>query len=150
MFTPEARRIFGPYLDANGQQLFADPVAVSRLLNAETRGNLNQYIDQYNAGDDRAAMLLADAAISAFGLAPFDRKTGQGTLQDEALGLLVHFLQWKEQKKTVPASLPTSAPSMAAAGSPVPEYERRVMELAGRKPMAGRPDSISQPSTPSG
>ena len=150
MFTPEARRIFGPYLDANGQQLFADPVAVSRLLNAETGGNLNQYIDQYNAGDDRAAMLLADAAISAFGLAPFDRKTGVGTLQDEALNLLVQFLHWRGEKKTPPASLRTSAPSTAAPGSPVPEYERRVMELAGRKPMPGRPDSISQPSTPSG
>ena len=136
MFPPEARRIFGPYLDANGQQLFADPVAVSRLLNAETGGNLNAHIDQYNAGNDQAAMLLANAAVVAFGLPPFDRKTGQGTLQDEALNVLVQFLHWREEKKTAPVNLRISAPSMALAGSPppMPEYERKVMELAGRRP----------------
>jgi|SRR5215831_11581769 len=157
MFTTQERRIFGPYCDYDGQQFFADPVAAYRALNGETNGNLAAYIDQYNGGNDRAAAILANAAVVAFGLTPFDRKTGKGTFQDEALELLTAFMAWREEKKTPVAKSPTSAPSTGPPGSPLPmpEYERKIMELArGRPPLTGlRPaavDSTSQPSTPSG
>lgn len=120
MFTEQERRIYGPYQDGRGNQVFADPEAVYRHLMAETAGELNAITSQYNESELGMAIVaerLASAAIVAFDLKPFDKATGQGTLQDDALNLVGNFLDWRDQKKTPPAASPTFAPSMGQDGS---------------------------------
>src|SRR5262249_3807569 len=112
MFTEQQRKIFGPYPNGKGQQLYADPVAAYRVLMFHTDGELNSLLDRYNAdelGLSATAPQLASATCIAFDLEPFDRATGKGTLQDDALALLAQFMEWREEKKTPLVNSPTSA-----------------------------------------
>lgn len=147
MFTPEERRIYGPYYDGQGNQVFADPVAVYRRLVAETAGNLDALLSQYNQGDLGVAGVsfrLANATVAAFELQPFDKATGKGTLQDEALALLGNFLDWRDQKKTPVGNSPISAPPMAQAGLDGYSAAARTAFQAGQ-----RPPSAMRRTTPS-
>lgn len=119
MWQEADRQIF-PYV-VQGQQLWADPIRVLRLLLQHTQGRLNDLCRQANrlldqtrdngpppaepgtpeyvlAQESRGR--LADAAVAAFGLPPFDPFTGQGVLENEAFDVLVAFMDWQEQKKT--------------------------------------------------
>jgi hypothetical protein len=88
-----------------------------RLLLQHTAGRLNDLCAEANrtskdnpqpvqAGTHEYAIsqaargALAEAAIHAFGLPPFDPLTGQGALEDEALAILREFMDWAAQKKT--------------------------------------------------
>jgi hypothetical protein len=154
MFTPEERRIFGPYANAQGQQVYADPVAAYRRLLLYTEGELGTLLDGYQQGElgqARSADMLAQATIKAFELEPFDKATGKGTLQDDALALLSQFLEWRDQKKTPVVNSPTSAPPMEQDGwqeeelrrmkkteAANLEWQQEQRKVLGRRPLATR------------
>jgi hypothetical protein len=119
MFPESVRGIF--QYEYQGQLLHADPIRILRLLSIHTGGRLTQLVEDARHLQDRtkedgppaaqpgtpeyqagkvAVGILADATTQAFGLAPFDPYTGEGTLEAEALELLATFTRWMQQKKT--------------------------------------------------
>lgn len=123
MWSEQDRQIFAAVI--GGQQLYYDPERVLRLLNLHAGGRLNDRITaalqlqdeldpdspgkvlrpraedgspEHLAGLDAKGMLVA-ATLAAFGLAPIDPYTGQGTTESEAYSLLAQFLGWLRSKK---------------------------------------------------
>jgi hypothetical protein len=130
----QERLIYGPYVNAQGEQVYGDPVRIYRRLWTETEGNLAAYIEQNNQSESGpAAGVLADATVKAFDLMPFDSRTGQGTLEEEALSILKHFLDWRELKKKPQNAMPTSPQSM---GSPwtAEEMQQEIVNFAAQNP----------------
>lgn len=138
----DQREIYRFDLPGDGPR-YADPMAVRRRLLAASDGRLWEWARRARehqlalaaAGDapgeeadarraESSARLaecegaMADAAYQAFdGFAPIDPTTGFGTPEAVALGVLRGFLEWLEQKKSPPATSPTSS-SMPAGPSP--------------------------------
>ena len=130
MWQEQDRQIFAYF--ANGAQLWADPIRAHRLMLQHTAGKLNDLIAKANKGAKtehqmpaepgtveyvqalEAKGILAEAATAAFGLMPFDPATGQGTLESEALDVLIQFLAWLDQKKTTGGT--TTSPEHSAPG----------------------------------
>jgi hypothetical protein len=127
MYTDKERRIYGPYHDGR-EPVYADPLAVWRKLTVATRGELAALLARYNengTSQDLAAGPLAEAAVAAFGLVPFDKLTGHGACEDDALWLLGDFLAWRAEKKNGAVTSPTSPaytgyalPSIMKASAP--------------------------------
>jgi len=112
MYSEDERRIFGPYANGTGNMVFCDPLAAKRKLNIVAGGDLNGLIAMYN-GEDQAARgmaieQLAQAAVVAFSLMPFDPLTGQGVTEGESMSVLRHFLDWLEKKNPSIEISPTS------------------------------------------
>lgn len=122
MWAEQDRQIFS--FVYKGEMRFADPVKVVRLMLQHTAGlwdrickDVNRLYPSRPEDDDHprpaaqpgtpeyaqgqaARGVLAEAALAAFGLPPFDPYTGQGALEDEALTILGEFTAWQKQKKT--------------------------------------------------
>lgn len=124
MWQEQDRRVF-QFVSPDGQVLFADPIAVHRLLGIHTGGRLAHFVNLVRVmnppaegEEDRrppqdspewvqaqqAWGVLAQATIAAFGLPPFDAMTGTGTLEAEAQELFVRFWAWTTEKKSNPST----------------------------------------------
>ena len=122
---------FRVYPYSNGlTRVFADPFRILRelavLLNGDPREVLEaarkavprssegQPVDSEaekvaTAERAMAQIRLADATKQAFELTPFDKMTGTGFTDDEALELLYDFVAWLKKKQTNGVSPPPSA-----------------------------------------
>lgn len=122
MYSAEERRIFGPYYDGFHDQVYADPLRVRRVLTLRLEGKPNDWLKITNSPDqsDKAIAVgkVAGAAVEAFGLVPFDPKTGKGADEAYCLSLLDTFLRWEDAKKSSPRSCPTSQPPTASGSDP--------------------------------
>lgn len=128
MYTKTERLIFGPYQTGNGDEaIYGDPLKILRHLTLALSGNPNAVLNEAKQKEEplvsaRARGQLADAAVSAFGLTPFNQGTGQGTTEEDALKVLTHFLRFvSSKKKTVdisPTSWPSTEPSLDNETSP--------------------------------
>jgi hypothetical protein len=123
VFTEEERRVFR-YKDAEGREVYGDPLAIHYALLEALQGELNDVLEQARAEDvlarGRAQKRLAGAVVEAFGLEPFDRATGGGATMQDCLDAAGAFLAFLDQKKTPPPSGNSSAssPPTAAGSSP--------------------------------
>ena len=118
MYSDEERQIFGPFYDGVHDQVYADPLHVRRILTLRLEGKPNDWLKITNSPDesDKAVAIgkVVPAAQEAFGLVPFDPKTGQGADEAYTLRVLDKFLRWQEAKKSSPRSCPTSQPPTAS------------------------------------
>ncbi len=128
-FSESDRRIFeyfdGSTLDEAGKpvKLYGDPIDLHARINAILEGEANDVYDRAHAGDaDAHANLtrLVDAIRETFGLAPFDRTTGQGATFAMCLKVWDAFASFLDEKKNPPACSPTSPQPTEAGCSPVP------------------------------
>lgn len=118
-YPPASRRIF-PFV-IGGQHFYVDPLHTLRLLKLACGGKLTALTKAHNTyqgfADDgepcapapegspeymaglMARGQIAAATIQAFGLTPFDHRTGQGTLEEDAISLYVAFTTFLNEKK---------------------------------------------------
>lgn len=101
-FSDKQRRIFGPYF--NGvDTVYADPIRVYRALQHCLGGKLAEDIEKANAASHEDNFVARDrltaAAHFAFGLRPFDPKTGDGMTETEVREVLAAYLRWFSEKK---------------------------------------------------
>lgn len=122
MWTDQERRIFGPYFDGKAS-VHADPMAVDRRLKKALGGDVNAVLQRYRSDCEMEALdatdLIVLAAYVAFDLQPFDKATGAGVVETEAVDILFRFFDWTEKKNAsgeTPPTLPASSPSP----SPIP------------------------------
>jgi hypothetical protein len=97
-------QIYGPLY---GQYL--DPVKAHWRLHVRLDGRPNDYFrkmeDTSDPDQDAYREKVEAAARYALGLPDFNPLTGEGCLQDQVLTELDLFLEYLNQKKSVPASL---------------------------------------------
>lgn len=110
MFNEAERRIFGPYF--NGvEMVYADPLRIYRQLQAALDGDTNAYLERMRseaaADSNTAKDRVLAAVISVFGMPAFDPKTGQGTLEQDAMAVLRNYLEFMHAKKEMGQSLRT-------------------------------------------
>jgi hypothetical protein len=123
VFSSQERRVFS-YQDADGKEVYGDPLAIHYALLEALQGELNDVLEQARAEDvltrARAQKRLAAAVLEAFGLEPFDRTTGRGATVQHCLDAAWAFFAFLDQKK-MPApsgNWSPSSPPTAAASSP--------------------------------
>jgi hypothetical protein len=134
MFSEQEKRVYGPYRYGDGDKtLYADPLAVNRKVKALLGGDVEQVVRDYNSGEDvlveRAAARFLGAVVEAFGLKPFDPKTGTGLVEAHVVQVWNHFQDWLAQKKTSGPDTATSFPPSPAA--PVRSLPRAPQPKAG-------------------
>lgn len=111
-FDPKDRQVFC-YHDGE-QQVYGDPLELHRGLVAKlidpakvvgainqadaAQGDLNTCFNAWAALEE-----LIGASREVFKLQPFDRKTGQGATDAQAIAVVKHFWTWLDEKKNVPA-----------------------------------------------
>lgn len=112
-FTEQQRLVYGPYPRPDGTEGWADPLLTHRHLNALLDGDIPRAVRELrseNAGIRfQATAACAAAACEAFGLAPFDPTSGQGTPSPCALALLADFLAWVAAQKKSGVTTPDSS-----------------------------------------
>lgn len=117
--TPAATRrqdIF-PYFDGR-EDRFADPMRANRLLIGALDGDPDGWLKKARAEEmdvaSPAMERLVEATVKAFGLTPFDPKTGDGLTEDKVLEVFFGFLAWMQKKSANTGNSPTSpAPTPA-------------------------------------
>lgn len=150
MFTEQERRVYGPYMDGSGgAAVWGDPLKISRLLTQALSGNPNEVIKEMKSEDSvisfAAMSRVVPAAVLAFELVPFDKKTGKGMLDDEVMKVFEGFCQWMSKKKGKEEPTPTG--SSASDGhlrqvyTAGPGYPERTPESTVREipPLPPRP-----------
>lgn len=144
MFSEEDRKVF-PYHDGEND-VFGDPeeiyLALSREFNGDVAGPLER-LEQIareglGAGGDpkpdyvtppelalEAAELNGEInarARRAFGMAPYDRRTGRGATEAMCRQVFDDYLAWTDEKKNPPDASPSASPVTAGGDStPAPE-----------------------------
>ena len=118
----EPEPIFGPYW--NGQNnVYGDPLRIRRLLSSGLEGKVDTWCDRTKSDDpsERSQALgrIAQAGTVALDLTPFDRKTGRGVTESQAIRTVQLFLDWINGKKSNSRVCPTS-PLPTDSGSPPP------------------------------
>ena len=130
-WTDEERAIYGPYHNG-AAKVFGDPDAIYRALVQACGGHYGQILKDIGAayGEDdkplavlapdqqltflKGRQALAEAAVPAFGLLPFDPATGKGCGEGYCYDLACHFLNWRDDLKKKAAGSPSSAPATAS------------------------------------
>lgn len=134
MFTPDERKTFR-YDPGTGQPVHGDPLAIHYGLLEATDGELSAVVEDARSQDVRTRVLaqrrLAEAVRAAFEMAPFDRTTGAGATMQDCLDACWAFLSYLSQKKTPPASSPTSAPPTGVAFSPAGRSATKPLSACG-------------------
>lgn len=131
MFTESERRVYGPYLDGSGgAAVFGDPLKISRLLTQLLDGNPNEAVTQLKSDDPamRAAAIerAVIASVQAFELAPFNKKTGAGLMEDEIMKVFEDFCRWMGKKKENGG--PTQIGSNVSDGHPLgQDYKNEIL-----------------------
>lgn len=102
MFPERERKIFR-YHDGR-QEVAADPIAIHRKLSFALGGRLNETLDEIHSDDQGQAHFAQEKALAAvrdvFEMAPFDKGTGEGALEEDCWKALDAWLEWAE--KNVP------------------------------------------------
>ena len=121
MWSEAERQIFGPYHDGRAQ-VYGDPLAIWRRLVHGLDGDVNRWLTHARSEEPeiryQATERILVATVEAFDLAPFDRATGQGVLERDAMAILNTFFDWIDQKKSPPVNSPTSAPPTTSVPGP--------------------------------
>lgn len=126
MFSPEDRRIFGPYFNG-AEMVHADPLQVYRRLQFRLDGESNKYLKLAREGDPsekfHAWEKLIPAVRYAFDMPDFDPSTGKGSQEADCRAVLRAYLEFVQEKKEPGPtcqtySLPTPA-SVQAGPSPM-------------------------------
>ncbi len=113
-----------PYRDAQGKQLWADPLAVERRLRTLLQADPRHVFADLLSDDPGRALpaggRLAMAACHAFELGPpLDPETGEGVTEAVWIGCLREWVGWMEKNVFGGSSLPTaSTPSPSIPLSP--------------------------------
>lgn len=147
MWSEKDRKVF-KYRDGSAdesgelQYVFGDPFAIQRALTALLDGDPQKWLERRWEGIPEEGELDEEgnpkelvrsmepvryeatskciaAARIAFGLTPWDKRTGTGCGERHVLAVLDDFLEWLDnQKKTADSSPTSSAASPEPTGSP--------------------------------
>ena len=122
MFTTEQRRVFGPYYDG-AEYVFADPLAVYRKLSHRLDGDPNKVLQDTHSEDVEtkyaAKAKLLPAAREALEMLPYDKKSGEGALDEDIWAALSAYLEYMEAKKSKGPTSPMYSPPVQG---PAPVY----------------------------
>ncbi|OAI39612.1 hypothetical protein AYO40_01220 [Planctomycetaceae bacterium SCGC AG-212-D15] len=115
MFEGKERKVFKYH---NGiSDVWADPLALNRKIRALMNGDPAKVVANYNSDNqnesDAAAELFFPAIARAFEVAPFDKATGEGFVDEDLLKLWEMFQSWLDEKKKKEESSRTSVPPTA-------------------------------------
>lgn len=112
-------RVYGPYYADDGAPVYADPLAIDRKLKLLLGGDVTRALEEYHSPDPAVALPAAEqfvhAICVAFGLTPFDPRTGQGTIESECVRTWNNYQAWVEKKNQKAGNSPTSAPPTPAS-----------------------------------
>ena len=103
MYSESERAIFGPFDRGDGQQVYADPLAVYRDLVLATGGEHNRLLTESGSEDELQRLAaegqLIPAARQALRLVDFSLETGEGATDQQVLKILFAFTEWMSAKK---------------------------------------------------
>lgn len=146
MFTDSERRVYGPYMDGSGgAAVWGDPLKISRMLTAGLGGSPNEVVNSLKSNDEavrsEAISRVIPAAIHAFELVPFDKKTGAGMLEDDVMKVFEGFCQWMSKKKGKEEPGPTGSNVLDGrlSNAAVAETERKIMDRIDASRQASAP-----------
>jgi hypothetical protein len=114
--------IYGPYNNGTNN-VYGDPLRITRRLDQKLQGNHDKWAERtYSTRvEEKAEALgkLAEAAVFAFELVPFDPKSGRGCTEQVAINVLQAFNEWrKEKKENARNSVTSSQPTVPGENPP--------------------------------
>jgi hypothetical protein len=115
--------LFGPY-NNGAYNVYGDPLRITRRLDQKLQGDHDKWAEKTFSSrvEEKTEALgrLAEAAIFAFDLEPFNPKSGKGCTEQVAINVLQAFNKWRMEKKESARSSATSLPPMASGEIPPP------------------------------